>query len=137
MSLKSTMAACAGFGLAGAATLALAQTPSLVGVWSHRVVSPETGQTISVIWDQFYPDGRLHSRFVTAMGTIDLSGSYQVLDGGHVVRAVFTDYTPKQTCTMVCTPNPPPMPIGRPGDSPMRFAGPNVVYFGGDMYTRH
>jgi hypothetical protein len=37
---------------------------------------------------------------------------------------------------MTSTPNPSPMPIGRPGDSRMRFDGPNVVYFGGDMYTR-
>jgi len=115
---------------------AAAATPSLVGVWSHRVVSPETGETISVIWDEFGPAGQLHSRFQTRMGAIDLYGAYQVLNGGRVVRAVYNDWSPKQTCTAVCTPNPPPMPIGRPGDSPMRFAGPNVVYFGGDMYTR-
>jgi hypothetical protein len=118
--------------LAAAAGAASAQ--SLVGVWSHRVVGSEG--PIAVIWDEFGANGQLHSRFVTPKGTIDLVGSYQVLSGGRVVRAVYNDWSPKQTCTMVCTPNPSPMPIGRPGDSPLRFAGPNVVYFGGDMYTR-
>jgi hypothetical protein len=135
--LKAVFAYSAGLILASAATLAWAQTPSLVGIWSHRVVSPETGETISVIWDEFDAGGRLHTRFVTKMGTIDLYGAYRVLSGGQMVRAVYNDYEPRQTCTMVCTPNPPPMPIGRPGDSPMRFDGPDVVYFGGDRYTRH
>ena len=130
---KAALAVCAGLTLAG---VAVAQTPSLVGIWSHRVVSPETGETIEVIWNEFDATGRLHSRFVTKLGTIDLVGAYQVLQGGRLVRAVYNDWSPKQTCTMVCTPNPSPMPIGRPGDSPMRFDGPNVVYFGGDMYTR-
>jgi hypothetical protein len=134
--LKATLATCAGAILAVAAGSAIALTPSLLGIWSHRVVSPQTGEGIAVIWDQFDANGQLRSRFVTPKGTIDLSGSYQVLSGGKVVRAVYTDWSPKQTCTMVCTPNPSPMPIGRPGDSSIRFAGPNVVYFGGDMYTR-
>jgi hypothetical protein len=120
--------------VAAMATVAAAQTPSLVGVWSHHVV--HGGRAIAVIWDEFGPGGQLHSRFVTSAGTIDLYGSYQVLSGGSVVRAVYTDWSPKQTCTLVCTPNPSPMPIGRPGDSALRFAGPNVVYFGADMYTR-
>jgi hypothetical protein len=132
--LKTALALLAGVALAASAS---AQTPSLVGVWSHRVVSPQTGQAIAVIWDQFGANGQLHSRFITARGTIDLYGTYRVVNGGSVVRAVFTDWQPKQTCTMVCTPNPSPMPIGRPGDSPLSFDGPNVVYFGGDMYTRH
>lgn len=131
----ATLASSASLAFAAAGSAA-AQTPSLVGVWSHRVVSPQTGQTISVIWDEFGANGQLHSRFVTSAGTIDLYGSYQVLNGGAVVRAVYNDWSPKQTCTAVCTPNPSPMPIGRPGDSPMRFDGPDVVYFGGDMYTR-
>ena len=134
--LNAAPALCVGLILAAVAPPASAQTPSLVGTWSHRVVSPQTGEAISVIWDEFDANGRLHSKFVTRMGTIDLYGTYQVLNGGSVVRAEFTDWSPKQTCTMVCTPNPSPMPIGRPGDSPMRFAGANVVYFGGDMYTR-
>jgi hypothetical protein len=120
--------------MAAMAGAAAAQTPSLVGVWSHRVV--HGSQAIAVVWDQFGPGGQLHTRFVTPKGTIDLFGSYQVLNGGQVVRAVYNDWSPKQTCTMVCTPNPSPMPIGRPGDSAVRFAGPNVVYFGADMYTR-
>lgn len=129
--------ACAlGAALALALAPGLASAQSLVGVWSHRVVSPQTGETISVIWDEFGPNGQLHSRFVTRMGSIDLYGAYRVLGGGSVVRAVYNDWSPKRTCTMVCTPNPPPMPIGRPGDSRMRFSGPDVVYFGGDMYTR-
>ena len=127
-----TLALGAGLALAAVATAASAQ--SLVGVWSHRVV--HGGRAIAVIWDQFGPGGQLHSRFVTSAGTIDLYGSYQVLNGGTVVRAIYTDWSPKQTCTMVCTPNPSPMPIGRPGDSALRIAGPNVAYFGADMYTR-
>jgi hypothetical protein len=135
--LKAILALSTGLALAAAASSAAAQTPSLAGVWSHHVVDPRTGQYISVIWDQFSPDGRLHSRFVTPAGTIDLYGVYQVLNGGAVVRAVFNDWSPKQVCTLVCTRNPPPMQIGVPGDSPLRFAGPDVVYFGADMYTRH
>jgi hypothetical protein len=131
---KAALAFFAGWALAPPP--ALAQTPSLVGVWSHRVVDPRTGQAISVIWDEFDADGRLHSRFVTPRGNIDLYGAWRVLPGGAVVRAVYNDWQPKQTCTLVCTPNPSPTPIGQPGDSPMRFAGPNVVFFGGDMYTR-
>jgi hypothetical protein len=131
--MKQAMALALGLVLsATAAGPAAAQ--SLVGVWSHRVV--HGGQAIAVIWDQFGPDGQLHTRFVTPKGTIELYGTYQVLSGGKVVRAVYTDWSPKQTCTMVCTPNPSPMPIGQPGDSAVRFAGPNVVYFGADMYTR-
>ncbi|HWD66661.1 MAG TPA: hypothetical protein VG227_01755 [Caulobacteraceae bacterium] len=125
----------AGLALAAAASSAFAETPSLVGVWSHHVDDPRTGQYISVIWDEFSPDGRLHSKYVTPAGTIDLYGAYQVRGG--VVRAVFNDWSPKQVCTLVCTRNPPPMQIGVPGDSPLRFAGPDVVYFGADMYTRH
>jgi len=131
--VKITLAVCAAI-VTGAPGWASAQTPSLVGVWSHRVVGSEG--PIAVIWDEFDANGQLHSRFVTPKGTIDLVGSYQVLSGGRVVRAVYNDWQPKQTCTMVCTPNPSPMPICRPGDSPLRFAGPNVVYFGADMYTR-
>lgn len=132
--LKAALALSAALALAGAGTLAAAQTPSLVGIWSHRVV--HGGQAIAVIWDEFDPGGQLHMRFVTPKGNIDLYGSYQVLSGGSVVRAVLNDWSPKQTCTLVCTPNPSPMPIGRPGDSAVRWAGPNVVYFGADMYTR-
>jgi hypothetical protein len=122
-------------GLTISATLAgSASAQSLAGVWSHRVT--HGGQAIAVIWDEFGSGGQLHSRFVTPKGTIDLYGSYQVLSGGKVVRAVYNDWSPKQTCTMVCTPNPSPMPIGQPGDSALRFDGPNVVYFGADMYTR-
>ena len=123
-----------GLALAAAAAPAAAQTPSLVGVWSHRVV--HGGQAIAVVWDEFAPSGQLHSRLVTPKGTIDLYGSYQVLNGGQTVRAVYNDWSPKQTCTMVCTPNPSPMPIGQLGDSTLRFAGRDVVYFGADMYTR-
>jgi hypothetical protein len=134
IALRTTAAVLAASLVAATANPASAQTPSLVGVWSHRVVGSEG--PIAVIWDEFDANGQLHSRFVTSKGTIDLVGNYQVLGGGRVVRAVYTDWQPKQTCTMVCTPNPSPMPIGRPGDSPLRFDGPNVVYFGGDMYTR-
>ena len=115
-------------------SLAAAQTPSLVGVWSHHVV--HGGRAIAIIFDEFDPSGRMHMRFVTPRGTIDLYGSYRVLNGGSVVRAVLNDWSPKQTCTMVCTPNPSPMPIGQPGDSAVRWAGPNVIYIGADMYTR-
>jgi hypothetical protein len=66
-----------------------------------------------------------------------VGGACQVLDGGAVVGAVFNDWSPKQVCTLVCTRNPPPVAIGVPGDSLMRFAGPDVVYFGADMYTCH
>ena len=134
--LKSTLAAFAGLTLAGAAASAFAQTPSLVGVWSHHNYDPQTGQYNSVTWDEFSADGRLHTRFVTRRGTIDMYGRYQVTRGGAVTRAIYDDWSPKQVCTMVCTRNPPPLQIGVWADSPTRFAGPNVVYFGGDMFTR-
>ena len=89
-----------------------------------------------MIWDEFAANGKLHAKFVTPAGTIDIYGDYRVLEGGTVVRAVYTDYEPKQVCTMICSPLQSPVPIGQPGDSPMHFDGPNVVYFGGDMYTR-
>jgi len=129
---KVAVALSAAVAMAGAAGSAGAQ--SLVGTWSHHVV--HNGRVIAIIWDAFGAGGQLHSRFVTPKGTIDLYGTYQVLSGWGSVRAVYSDWSPKQTCTLVCTPNPSPMPIGQPGDSPLRFAGPNVVYFGGDMYTR-
>jgi hypothetical protein len=133
--LKTALGLLAGLAAAGAATMAGAATPSLVGTWSHQVVF--NGRAMAVVWDEFGANGQLHTRFVTPKGTIDLVGSYQVLNGGSVVRAVYTDWSPKQTCTSVCTPNPSPMPIGRQGDSAVRFDGPNVVYFGVDRYTRH
>ena len=119
-----------------APAIAAAQTPSLVGVWSHHVVDLQTGQPISVIFDEFDANGQLHMRVVTSIATIDYYGVYQVLNAGTVVRAQFNDYEPKQLCTLVCSPITPQTPMGQPGDSPLRFDGPNVVYFGADMYTR-
>ena len=134
--LRAAAAALAATLVFAAPGLAAAQTPSIVGVWSHRVVDTQTGQTISVIWDEFDANGQLHLRFVTAAGTIDYYGVYQVLNGGAVIRAQLNDYEPKQLCTMVCSPVTPTMAIGQPNDSPVRFDGANVVYFGADMYTR-
>lgn len=118
----------------GAATVAAAQTPSIVGIWSHRTVTAQGA--VAVIFDEFDANGQLHLRFVTPAGTIDYFGVYQMVNGGTVVRAQLNDYSPKQICTMVCSPVTPTMPIGQPNDSPVRFDGPNVLYFGGDMYTR-
>ena len=133
---RYALAFSASLALAFSAAIARAQTPSLVGLWSHHVVDPQTGRPISIIWDEFGPNGQLHVKFVTPAGTIDVFGSYKVLNGGTVARAVYTDYEPKQTCTMICTPLASPVPIGQPGDSAMRFDGPDIVYFGADMYTR-
>jgi hypothetical protein len=119
-----------------APAIAAAQTPSLVGVWSHHVVDQRTGQDSSVIWDEFDANGQLHMRVVNAVQTIDYYGVYQLLNGGTVVRAQFNDFEPKQLCTMICSPITPQMQMGQPGDSALRFDGPNVVYFGADMYTR-
>jgi len=121
-------------GLLGGATTADAQTPSIVGLWSHRVITAQG--PVGVIWDEFHANGQLHVKIVNPMLTMDYFGVYQVLNNGTVVRAQVNDYTPKQMCTMVCSATMPELPIGRPGDSPLRFAGPNVIYIGGDMYTR-
>jgi hypothetical protein len=118
--------------LAGA-PVAAAQ-PSIVGVWSHRVITAEG--PVGVIWDEFDANGQLHVKIVNPMLTMDYYGVYQVLNNGTVVRAQVNDYTPKQMCTMVCSATKPELPIGRPGDSQLRFGGPNVIYIGGDMYTR-
>ena len=116
--------------------LAVAQTPSLVGIWSHHVVDPRTGQDSIVILDEFDANGQLHMRVFNGVQTMDYYGVYQVLNGGAVVRAQFNDYAPKQLCTLICSPIPPQTPMGQPSDSALRFDGPNVVYFGADMYTR-
>jgi len=125
--------------VAGAACLlfagvAAAQTPSVVGLWS-MTVHDQQGQVISVVWDQFSADGHVTVRFVTAAGTVQYTGVYQMLSGGAVLQARIDDYEPKQTCTLVCTPVTPTMPIGQVGD-PVSFQGPNVLCLGADCYTR-
>ena len=116
------------------ATMTAAQTPSIVGVWSHRVVTAQG--PVGVIWDEFDANGQLHVKIVNPILTMDYYGVYQVLNNGAVLRAQINDFTPKQMCTLVCSPTTPELPIGRPGDSPLRFGGPSVIYIGGDMYTR-
>jgi hypothetical protein len=66
----------------------------------------------------------------------DLYGAYQVLNGGQVVRAVYNDWSPEQTCTDDLHAEPAADADRPAGRLAMRFAGPKVVYFGGDLYTR-
>jgi len=116
------------------ASLARAQTPSIVGIWSHRVVTAQG--TVGVVWDEFDADGQLHVMIVNPMLTMDYYGVYRVLNNGTVLRAQINDFMPKQFCTLRCSPTTPELQIGRPGDSPLHFGGPSVIYIGGDMYTR-
>ncbi|MBV9993791.1 MAG: hypothetical protein JO127_01130 [Caulobacteraceae bacterium] len=134
MDRRVRAAASVAAGLLLGAGVAAAPTPSIVGLWSHRVVTAQGA--VGVVWDEFGADGRLHVKIVNPILTMDYYGVYKLLNNGAVLRAQINDFTPRQMCTLVCSPTRPELPIGRPGDSPLRFDGPSVIYIGGDMYTR-
>ncbi|HEX3916711.1 MAG TPA: hypothetical protein VHW60_05185 [Caulobacteraceae bacterium] len=121
---------------AGIASVAWAQTPSIVGIWSETTVNPQTGQPITAVWDQYTADGKLHIRFITGAGTEDYYGVYTLVGGGATLQARIDSFAPTQICTMICSPVTPVMPIGQVMNSPIGFAGPNVLIVGTDHFNR-
>ncbi len=114
--------------------VAAAQTPSIVGVWSTRRVGADG--TIAVVFDQFDANGAVHVRTFGGL-TMDYFGVYQLLNNGTVIQSRITDYSPKQLCTMVCSPTTPTLIVGQVDTAPLRFEGPNVMFIGADgPYTR-
>jgi hypothetical protein len=114
---------------------ALGATSRIVGVWS-MTVHDRYGEAFAVVWDEFTPDGRLHVKLVTRAGTEDYFGVYRLIRGGTVVQSRFTDYEPKQLCTLVCSPITPVFPMNKTGVSPVRFVGTSTMYLGTDPYNR-
>jgi hypothetical protein len=108
--------------------------PPIIGVWS-MTVRDHYGEAFAVVWDEFDPNGRLMVRFITKAGTETYYGKYHMASASRV-WAIFTDYEPKQLCTLVCSPVTPVMPIGRAQVSPVRFIGAYVMYLGADRYNR-
>ena len=94
------------------------------------------GQAFAVVWDEFTSDGRFLVKLVTRAGTENYYGVYRLVDGGTQVQSRFTDYEPKQLCTMVCSPITPVFPMNRTGLSPVRFIGTSTMYLGTDRYNR-
>jgi hypothetical protein len=118
-----------------APALVAAQTPSLVGTWSTRRVTQQG--TVAVVFDQFDANGNVHVRAVNPGITMDYVGVYQLLNNGSVIQSRINDYSPKQFCTMVCSPTRPELAIGVVDTAPLRFEGPNVMFIGNDgPYTR-
>lgn len=120
---------------AGLASPAWAQTPSIVGVWSETT-HDQYGNPLNAVWDEYTADGKLHIRFITPAGTEDYYGVYQLTNGGATLQARIDDFSPKQICTMICSAVTPMMPMGQVMNSPVRFAGPNVLVVGTDQFNR-
>lgn len=121
------------FAFAACVVPALAASP-IVGLWSMTVHN-NAGQAFAVVWDEFDADGRLHVRFVTRAGTEDYYGTYRMI-GSNEVQSRFTDYEPKQLCTLVCSRITPVFPMNKLGTSPVRFVGTSIMYLGTDRYNR-
>jgi hypothetical protein len=64
---RRIMAAAIAFAALIAPSLAAAQTPSIVGVWSRRVVTAQGA--VAVIWDEFDANGQLHVKIVNPTTT--------------------------------------------------------------------
>jgi hypothetical protein len=112
-----------------------ASSNPIVGVWS-MAVHDQYGFAFAVVWDEFTADGRLHVKLVTRAGTEDYYGVYRLVRGGSAVQSRFTDYEPKQLCTMICSPITPVFPMNRTTLSPVRFVGTSTMFLGADRYNR-
>jgi hypothetical protein len=117
-----------------AAILPVRAASPIVGIWS-MTVHDHYGEAFAVVWDEFTPNGRVMVRLVTKAGTETYYGSYRMVSAARV-WAIFTDYEPKQLCTLVCSPITPVFPIGKGSVSPVRFIGASVMYLGADRYNR-
>lgn len=110
-------------------TAASAQTSPIVGTWLTTWF-PNTPAVIYVTL-AIAPDGRLREHLMNRLGVAyDLFGTYRFDPAQGIVRSIFTDWAPKETCTPMgaCIRFTPPQgQLGDPITARVFFPNPNLM----------